>query len=1260
MDAQQVDEALSIPHALPPPSRAPTSDDTCCLVAFCVERSSLDGGIGAAFVCPEARWHGHQHLRITTSDSAAQLHAVAFALQALAALGGGGSQRVWFLGMDDRLSATLGGEADEGDRASDHTSTSDVETTFLAEHARRLMVSLALPVRTAAPIDGSGDARRAARLAATAAAEARVALISQRSDAQLYMRCPPSLPAALPARVLAIAPAKPSACLPPAPAPSTLGIMPPPPPRVPLQARKTPNSPSRTPPATTSKSPTGGASIDGDASRASWRFGVKRPLADAPEVHVSEAGSSTTNSGSWACVTCTYQHVGPEAAFLCCKLCATERPKNKKPTHLHSSSSSRAKATHVVDVLAPPPSVHHPSPSGRPTPAPQPTPAAPSIPPAPGRELLPYEEAELLSQMRYEREEAHRTEEEPAAKAVESGSGVPQAAASEKVDVVKHEARVVIDVDADEAVAPPADPAPAASASAPAPAPPQLAVGEPNESNVPPPPPPRLWRRDELDEWLEAPEQSSVQLDPDQRRVVDLACRQGRSVFYTGPGGVGKSHVTGVIVSFLRAVYLNGFAKAVAITAPTGIAATHIGGTTIHSATGVGVPTLHDDFASRMGGGQAGKGKQIALHLEVLLIDEISMLAAEFLDLLDDQMRRLVSRFGHGPSGKWRGTKWQEVPPFGGVQLICCGDFFQLPPIVGRVPLDTWRRLDPAALKAHRAVMRTGLDARESELFLNRGFAFQSQSWWAASLVFIELSRVWRQKDAALVATLNRVRKGCMTAEDIRFLNAHCATVARPRAQGAHGSAQAGSAAPVDGPPVGGPPSGGGGPGSASGGSASGGGTSGSGGGPNGTPQWARPMLLAPVNSVVNERNARELDDVMARNQRLGRRVSQWMACDWCQVDEELQQAGEYEQVYQRLMRAEPGSFFGDCLAEKRVDLCESARVILLFNLDLDSEGEQKLCNGSLGVVVAPPTHEEVVMTLEAKMGELDMQVEQLREQAHAAGAEEAARDAILSRVAYVDNYRTRLHRWVGNDPSYNGESLRHGGCWRSPYTCPKVRFDNGRELVILPVLLQSEVVGQGICFRLQLPLRPAWAITIHKSQGMTLDAAVVQVHGCFDAGMAYVSLSRVRSLSGLRFQRHCPNSLDCLGCAQCCLSLTPGAVRAHNDVKTYYQLALELCDAARGAAERIAAAAPQLESLVADFDALGPCAIAERTANLAQRIDVPQAARVLASQLHAKAMALSPGARGESSTGRGRAGTGIEGWWTIPPVVDTKAQRQA
>ena len=310
------------------------------------------------------------------------------------------------------------------------------------------------------------------------------------------------------------------------------------------------------------------------------------------------------------------------------------------------------------------------------------------------------------------------------------------------------------------------------------------------------------------------------------------------------------------------------------------------------------MPHLHEDFASRMGGGGgAGKGKQLAVHLEVLLVDEVrgyplhgprihlsplpsasrrpalcasqvSMLSAEFLDLLDEQMRRLVSRFGHGPANTHRGEKPHDVPPFGGVQLICCGDFFQLPPISSRVPAETWRRLDASALHAQRAVLRSGLDNHESELFLNRGFAFQSTAWWRASPILIELSKVgaaceraspalrilspnashrppplppllsqvWRQKDARLVATLNRVRKGAMTPDDIRYLNSHCATAAKPAAAASH----------------------------AVGGGRGGAHNSGNHGGVGGS--LARPMLLAPVNSVVNDRNARELEEVMARN----------------------------------------------------------------------------------------------------------------------------------------------------------------------------------------------------------------------------------------------------------------------------------------------------------------------------------------------------------------------------------------------------------
>ena len=230
---------------------------------------------------------------------------------------------------------------------------------------------------------------------------------------------------------------------------------------------------------------------------------------------------------------------------------------------------------------------------------------------------------------------------------------------------------------------------------------------------------------------------------------------------------------------------------------------------------------------------------------------------------------------------------------------------------------------------------------------------------------------------------------------------------------------------------------------------------------------------------------------------------------------------------------------------------------------------------------------------------------------------------------------------------------------------------------------------------------------------------------------MAYVSLSRVRTLGGLRFQKHCPNSLDCDGCTACACSLTPQAVRAHPEVKAFYAMSHELSATAAAFAQRleeVVAAAPtipaptvpaptvpaptipalaspsepnaslplpSLEAAAADDSAasnaaaastppsclpnclpplgthvrkalsdaaralrcLGPRETAELAASLAQRIDVPQALRVQAHALHVKAIALSPGEVGDAPNMAPKERDAIQGWWTVPPVQDTKAR---
>ena len=144
----------------------------------------------------------------------------------------------------------------------------------------------------------------------------------------------------------------------------------------------------------------------------------------------------------------------------------------------------------------------------------------------------------------------------------------------------------------------------------------------------------------------------------EQLRCIKVACSLRRNLFYTGPGGVGKSLVARAIIDFFRC-HLTAPAEELAITAPTGIAATHIGGTTIHSAAGVGVPTFAVDFKKCWG------KKEAIRRWNVLILDEVSMLSGEFWD--------------------WLFTVLMEINPT--VQLIFCGDFFQLPPISKQLEL---------------------------------------------------------------------------------------------------------------------------------------------------------------------------------------------------------------------------------------------------------------------------------------------------------------------------------------------------------------------------------------------------------------------------------------------------------------------------------------------------------------------------------------------------------------------------------------------
>ena len=136
----------------------------------------------------------------------------------------------------------------------------------------------------------------------------------------------------------------------------------------------------------------------------------------------------------------------------------------------------------------------------------------------------------------------------------------------------------------------------------------------------------------------------------------------GEHVFLTGPAGSGKTHA---LRQFIKLAKYEG--KHVSVTATTGLAASHLGGTTIHSWSGIGISDeLSSYFVDNLSKGR----REIIEKTDVLIIDEISMLHDYRLDMVDEACR-LVRR--------------EPDMPFGGIQVIMSGDFFQLPPVSGAI-----------------------------------------------------------------------------------------------------------------------------------------------------------------------------------------------------------------------------------------------------------------------------------------------------------------------------------------------------------------------------------------------------------------------------------------------------------------------------------------------------------------------------------------------------------------------------------------------
>lgn len=209
--------------------------------------------------------------------------------------------------------------------------------------------------------------------------------------------------------------------------------------------------------------------------------------------------------------------------------------------------------------------------------------------------------------------------------------------------------------------------------------------------------------------------------------AADIVLNTSQSVFLTGKAGTGKT-------TFLH--YIREHAdKNVIIAAPTGVAAINAGGVTLHSLLQLpfepfipnleGKKKLEFHFKLR-------KSKiEMLRELDLLIIDEVSMLRADMLDAIDYLLKRYRNN--------------QQL--FGGVQILFIGDMYQLPPVVQQHEWDQMKGYYPSP------------------------FFFHAQALQDNMPLYIELKTIYRQSDQVFIDILNRIRNSCTTSADLKILN---------------------------------------------------------------------------------------------------------------------------------------------------------------------------------------------------------------------------------------------------------------------------------------------------------------------------------------------------------------------------------------------------------------------------------------------------------------------------------------------------------
>lgn len=217
---------------------------------------------------------------------------------------------------------------------------------------------------------------------------------------------------------------------------------------------------------------------------------------------------------------------------------------------------------------------------------------------------------------------------------------------------------------------------------------------------------------------------NGIELNPEFQRALHLLERTRKHVLVTGRAGTGKS-------TLLR-YFLDRTRKRAVVLAPTGVAAVNVGGQTIHSFFGFR-PDVTPDQVSRLRTPE--DRESVYKQVELIVIDEVSMVRADLLDCVDRFLRLNGPRRNH---------------PFGGVQMAFFGDLYQLPPVV------------------------TGTERKALATVYETPYFYSARALQGVDLELVELEKVYRQADPVFLEILGAIRNGTVTEEHLEILNRRC------------------------------------------------------------------------------------------------------------------------------------------------------------------------------------------------------------------------------------------------------------------------------------------------------------------------------------------------------------------------------------------------------------------------------------------------------------------------------------------------------